>query len=172
LSEIISKRLSEGFGGEYEYDPAKGLLKIGAGRVGALAKLLRSDPALSFDYLRNLTAQDFPDGVFTVVYNFYSFATGLNLMVHALVPASMQLESVTPVWPSADWQEREVYDMFGIVFTGHPDLRRILMDEDCNFFPLRKSFKLDLVHGMKDMKRAEDDKKNPKKAGAAKESDG
>jgi NADH-quinone oxidoreductase subunit C len=172
MSEIISGRLKQGFGGEYEYDAAQGLLKVDASRVGALAKFLRNDPALSFDYLRNLTAQDYPDGVFTVVYNLHSFATGLDLMVYALVPPSMEVESVTPIWPSADWQEREVYDMFGIVFTGHHDLRRILMDEDCNFFPLRKSFKLDLVHGLKDMKKSEEDKKNPKKAAAAKESDG
>ncbi|RJQ30218.1 MAG: NADH-quinone oxidoreductase subunit C [Peptococcaceae bacterium] len=101
---------------------------------------LRDNPDCDFNFLTNLTAVDYPDH-FTVVYNLVSFKHGYTLMVKVKAgkdePA---VSSLTSLWGSADWQEREVYDMFGIVFTGHPNLTRILLESGFAGYPLRKDF--------------------------------
>jgi NADH-quinone oxidoreductase subunit C len=101
-----------------------------------------------FDMLVELTAVDYleyPDASdrFGVVYGLLNTASGERLIVKThLNPPDPELPSVYPLWRSADWMEREVYDMFGIRFAGHPDLRRILMPEEFTAFPLRKDYPL------------------------------
>jgi NADH-quinone oxidoreductase subunit C len=98
--------------------------------------------------LAELTAVDYleyPGATdrFGVVYGLLSTLTGERLIVKTFVnPPDPKLPSVVPLWRAADWMEREVFDMFGIVFTGHPDLRRILMPEEFTAFPLRKDYPL------------------------------
>jgi NADH-quinone oxidoreductase subunit C len=101
-----------------------------------------------FDMLVEMTAVDYlelPNATdrFGVIYVLLNTATGERLIVKTHVnPPNLQLPSVYPLWRSADWMEREVYDMFGITFSGHPDLRRILMPEEFTAFPLRKDYPL------------------------------
>jgi NADH-quinone oxidoreductase subunit C len=108
---------------------------------------LRDSPKYYFDFLANITAVDYhPEERFAVVYNLKSipFQTQLTLRVELLQGRSIdilpQLPSVAKVWRTADWHEREAFDLMGIFFTGHPDLRRILMPEDWEGYPLRKDY--------------------------------
>lgn len=101
-----------------------------------------------FDMLAELTAIDYleyPNAAdrFGVVYALLNTSSGERLIVKTFLnPPDLQLPSVYPLWRSADWMEREVFDMFGISFAGHPDLRRILMPEEFTAFPLRKDYPL------------------------------
>jgi NADH-quinone oxidoreductase subunit C len=101
-----------------------------------------------FDMLAELTAVDYlryPDARdrFGVVYVLLNTTTGVRLVVKTyLNEPDLALPSAFPLWKGADWMEREVYDMYGIVFEGHPDLRRILMPEEFTAFPLRKDYPL------------------------------
>lgn len=101
---------------------------------------------LGFDYLVDITSLDhfgeYPR--YEMVYELYSMASGVHLRLKALVAdeANPVAPSVSSLWPTADWHERETYDMMGITFEGHPDLRRILMWDGYPFYPLRKDFPL------------------------------
>lgn len=101
-----------------------------------------------FDMLVELTAADYLEYAgaterFGVMYVLLNTNSGERVIVKTLVsPPELELPSVYPLWRSADWMEREVYDMFGITFAGHPDLRRILMPEEFTAFPLRKDYPL------------------------------
>jgi len=100
---------------------------------------------LGFTYLLDISGVDnFGDEPrFEVVYELYHFERGDHLRLKVSVSEDLlEVPSVTSLWETADWHERECFDMFGIVFTGHPDLRRILMWEGYPFFPLRKDFPL------------------------------
>jgi NADH-quinone oxidoreductase subunit C len=102
---------------------------------------------LGFDYLIDISSLDhFGDYPrFEMVYELYSMAGGLHLRLKTLVPDEDNpvAPTVSDIWPTADWHEREVYDMMGIRFDGHPDLRRILMWDGYPYFPLRKDFPLE-----------------------------
>lgn len=99
---------------------------------------------LDFDYLVDISSVDHfgDDPRFEMVYELYSYETALHLRLKAAVAEDVEVPSVTSLWPTADWHEREVYDMMGIIFSGHPDLRRILMWEGYPYYPLRKDFPL------------------------------
>ena len=103
--------------------------------------------ALSFDYLTDITSVDnFGDEPrFELVYELYSMASGLHLRLKTAVSEDdiEAAPTLSNLWPTADWHEREIYDMMGIRFAGHPDLRRILMWEGYPFYPLRKDFPLE-----------------------------
>ncbi len=96
----------------------------------------------ALDFLTNLTAVDYPEeNKFEVVYNINSIVKGYSLMVKTSVSREKpELPSVFPIWGGANWQERKVYDLMGIVFTGHPNLKRILLDPNFEGHPLRKDF--------------------------------
>jgi NADH-quinone oxidoreductase subunit C len=95
-----------------------------------------------FDYLVDLTAVDYPAKPerFEVVYILYSFARNERVRVKARIKEGEKPHSVVELYPTANWLEREVFDMFGIQFADHPDLRRILMPDDWNGHPLRKDY--------------------------------
>ncbi len=95
-----------------------------------------------FDMLADLTAIDYPEREkrFTVLYNLYSFSKLERLLIRLDISEGEEVETVSNIWPSANWPEREVFDMFGIKFKNHPDLRRILLPEDWKTHPLRKDF--------------------------------
>jgi NADH-quinone oxidoreductase subunit C len=106
---------------------------------------LREDPELSLDFLSSLTATDWPsqDPRFWVAYELRSMAAKHRIRLKVGVPASdPRLPSVTALFPTANWHEREVFDFFGIVFDGHPDLTRILLPDGWEGFPLRKDEEL------------------------------
>src|SRR5256885_4086137 len=109
-----------------------------------VAKFWREE--LSFDYLIDITSVDnFGDEPrFEIVYELYSMAAGTHLRLKLSVSEEVnEVPTVSDIWPTANWHEREIYDMMGIRFTGHPDLRRILMWEGYPYFPLRKEFPLE-----------------------------
>ncbi|MCX6624962.1 MAG: NADH-quinone oxidoreductase subunit C [Acidobacteria bacterium] len=97
---------------------------------------------LDFDYLVDITAVDWPKKAerFELVYILYSFQRNERVRVKAAIADGVKAESAVVLYPTANWLEREVYDMFGIEFEGHPDLRRILMPDDWQGFPLRKDY--------------------------------
>ena len=103
--------------------------------------------ALGFDYLTDISSVDNfgEEPRFELVYELYSMGSGLHLRLKTAISED-NLEAaptVSHLWPTADWHEREIYDMMGIRFAGHPDLRRILMWEGYPFYPLRKDFPLE-----------------------------
>ncbi len=106
-----------------------------------VAKFLKSSPLYSFDYLSSVTGVDYPDRL-EAVYHLYSIEKKIGpLTVKVRTDRQKgEIPSVTPVWRSAEFQEREAFDLLGIHFTGHPDLRRILMWEGFAFHPLRKDY--------------------------------
>ena len=109
--------------------------------VLGILRFLKEDEELSFNMLTDLTALDNKGRRprFQVVYLLYSFRNNDRLRIKAGVPEEdARIKTVTSLWRAADWLERECYDMFGIVFEGHPDLRRILMWEEYEGWPLRK----------------------------------
>jgi NADH-quinone oxidoreductase subunit C len=114
--------------------------------VAAALQTLRDHPELGFEMLSDLTAVDYLGRAprFEVVYQLYSLTHNHRLRVKVPLPEdALVLPSVTPLWKAANWAEREVWDMFGIRFTGHPDLRRILMYPEFVGHPLRKDYPVD-----------------------------
>ena len=109
-----------------------------------ICRFLKDDPEFSFNFLSDLCAVDWPERKprFDVVYNLYSISKNHRVRLKVRVDDGESVPSVTSVWSTADWHEREAFDMFGIKFEGHPDLRRILMSEDWEGHPLRKDFPL------------------------------
>ncbi|MBI3762126.1 MAG: NADH-quinone oxidoreductase subunit C [Chloroflexi bacterium] len=108
-------------------------------------RLLKDAPGLEYNFLTTLTAiDDWPaEPRFSVIYQLYSMKHNVRLRLKALTPGDDPvMPTATGVYPNANWHEREVYDMFGITFTGHPDLRRILMPADWGGHPLRKDYPL------------------------------
>ncbi|MFN4182728.1 MAG: NADH-quinone oxidoreductase subunit C [bacterium] len=115
-------------------------VRISRSGVEEVMKFLRNDPNYAMDYLRCLTAVDWKDKL-EVLYFLYSLPNHFNLCVRVYVPVDHPLiPSVTSVWGGANWMEREVYDLFGIEFIGHPNLERILLPEDWVGYPLRKDY--------------------------------
>ena len=110
-------------------------------QVPALARALRDRPEFAFTFLAELTAVDFwpKEPRYEVVYVLVSMANRLRLRMKVRLAADdPHVATVSEVWPAANWLEREVWDLFGIAFDGHPDPRRLLMPEDWQGFPLRK----------------------------------
>jgi len=103
---------------------------------------LKNDPRLLFDVLIDITAVDYPERKprFNVVYHLLSLPFNRRLRLKVPVEDGEALDSLVPNWGSANWLEREVWDMFGIRFSGHPDLKRILMYEEFQGHPLRKDY--------------------------------
>jgi NADH-quinone oxidoreductase subunit C len=118
--------------------------------VKEVARFLRDDPALSFDSLMCLSGVDYKDR-FAVAYHLHSLSHRHAVGLKAFLPRETpSLPTVDDVWPAANFQEREAFDLYGIVFTGSKDLRRILLPEDWEGHPLRKDYKYpEFYHGIK-----------------------
>jgi NADH-quinone oxidoreductase subunit C len=113
--------------------------------IVAVCQFLKDDSDLQFDSLRDICGADYyrPSDRFEVVYNLYSLKSNFRIRLKVHVDETdLHVPSVTNVWKSANWYERETYDMYGIIFDGHPDLRRIYMPEEFEYYPLRKDFPL------------------------------
>ncbi|MCC7144871.1 MAG: NADH-quinone oxidoreductase subunit C [Phycisphaeraceae bacterium] len=115
---------------------------IAAEHWRAVAEFLRQDPELDFDWLSCLTAVDYlAQGKLAGVYDLYSTTHGHEFAVKVIVDRqTAKIPSVMDLWPAADWHEREAFDLMGIVFDGHTDLRRILLPDDWEGYPLRKDY--------------------------------
>jgi NADH-quinone oxidoreductase subunit C len=126
-------------------------LVVYAPRWKDVARFLRDDPRADMDMLMDLTAVDYPDRSprFEVVVHFYSLSKGHRLRLKARVGGAdgedAEIDTLTELWASAMWAERECWDMFGVRFKGHPDLRRILLYPEFEGFPLRRDYPADRI---------------------------
>ena len=119
-------------------------VEVNAGRIVPVLKFLRDDVLCRFIQLIDITATDYPERAkrFDVVYHLLSLHNNQRIRVKAKVGEEETIPSVIDIFPCADWFERETFDMYGVVFSGHPDLRRILTDYGFEGYPLRKDFPL------------------------------
>ena len=115
---------------------------VAPANIAAFVEFLKADPTCRFSSLVDITAVDYPDRArrFVVVYHFLSMYQNHRIRLRMAIREEDMVPSITDVHPSANWFEREVFDMFGILFSGHPDLRRILTDYGFRGHPLRKDF--------------------------------
>jgi len=147
--ERILEKLTEKFGekvlkNETSYDMLT--LTVDRSIVLDLARYLFQDEELKFQFLTDLTGVHYPDpnDELGVVYHYHNLYKNVRLRVKAFFPKTDPvIDSLTPVFSSANWMERETYDFFGILFQGHPNLKRILNVDDLGYFPLRKEYALE-----------------------------
>jgi NADH-quinone oxidoreductase subunit C len=121
-------------------------VKIGKEALLDVGRFLKEDPELAFDFLSMVSAVDyFPrEPRFEMMYHLYSLQHHSRICLKvALSSEDAVVESVTSLWPTANWHEREAFDLMGIHFQNHPDLRRILMPDDWEGHPLRKDYPLE-----------------------------
>ena len=118
-------------------------LVVGANALLDVCRLLRHDPAMDYSFLVDLAAVDYHphEPRFGVSYLLHALKHNVRLRLRVLLPGQgPRLPSVSGIWPAAEWMEREAFDLMGIEFAGHPDLRRILMPADWEGHPLRKDY--------------------------------
>jgi NADH-quinone oxidoreductase subunit C len=120
-------------------------LNVQAEKIVDVVRFLRDDPACRFVNFTDVTAVDYPargEKRFDVVYHLLSPTLNTRIRVKAEAGETTQVPSIIEVFPGADWFEREAYDLYGVIFTGHPDMRRLLTDYGFEGHPLRKDFPL------------------------------
>jgi len=118
-------------------------VRVTAGRIQDVLRFLRDDADCEFEMLSDLTAVDYLGETprFEVVYHLYSVTKNQRVRIKARVPEEpCEIATACDLWPSANWLEREVWDLYGIRFQGHPDLRRLLLYEEFEGHPLRKDY--------------------------------
>jgi NADH-quinone oxidoreductase subunit C len=117
-------------------------LTVAKENLGAICEFLKSDEGGAYTLLTDHTAVDYPkrEKRFDLVYHLYSFKRNDRLRVKVMAGENDKVPSVVAVWPTANWLEREVYDLFGVTYEGHPDLKRILMPDGWVGHPLRKDY--------------------------------
>jgi len=130
------------------FDP---FIKVAPDRIKDVAQFLRDNEATAFNVLMCLSGVDHTGGKLGVVYHLHSMRRNHKIVLKVdLTVEQPHCHSVESVWKTANWHEREAYDMYGIIFDGHPDLRRILMPYDWEGHPLRKDFQVpEYYNGMK-----------------------
>ena len=147
----LFKRLRTKFGDAVS-DPVEFIgqlsVRVPRERIVEVCDFLKGDERTPFDFLSDLTCVHFPDhkeAPFEIVYNLYSIPANERVRLKIATSEAAGVESVTGVWPAANWMEREVFDLFGIRFINHPDLRRLLLPPDWQGHPLRKDFPLEFI---------------------------
>jgi len=143
--EQIHQRLAAQFGDAIgPLQPAKkdAWCPFAPAKVVDICRFLKTTPDLAFDFLEDLSATDHPkEGLIRVVYHFYSYRHRHTFIAKAeLNRAQAEIDTVETVWKAANWLEREVFDLFGVNFPGHTDLRRIMLPSDWVGHPLRKDY--------------------------------
>ena len=148
IKELVPHKLNEQFS-EIDFELSEYLdeltIKLPKEHIVKVCEFLKKDSDLEFLLCLDITAIDWAKrkNRFTVVYHIYSFKNNFRIRLKADVDESdCAIDTVSSVWKGANWQERETYDMYGIKFNDHPDLRRMYMPEDFEYHPLRKDFPL------------------------------
>jgi len=146
----IQKHIESKIKGIISVEDGKDVIFVPPLNWNEIAQLLKNDVDLDFDYLMCISSYDKRDNkIYGAAYNFYSTLKGHYLEVRIEVDDELSIPSIVSLWKAADWHEREAYDMMGLQFDGHPDLKRILLSEDWDGYPLRKNYKEpDYYHGM------------------------
>ncbi len=148
LKTLIPQKLKEKFPStEFEISDYRDELtiKFDKKNIAEVCSFLKSESELEFSWCSDVTAVDWATrkNRFTVIYNIFSMKHNFRLRLKCDVDESdCSIDSVSSVWKAANWQERETYDMYGIKFNNHPDLRRMYMPEEFEYYPLRKDFPL------------------------------
>ena len=150
LSNLVQNRLAERFGEalldtEVHYDFPVFYVKRES--VFEVIRFLKEDEQLNFHFLTTMCGMHYPDKVgeeLGMMYQLHNMPQNLRIRLKAFMPINEPvMDSLTPLWDTSNWMEREAYDFFGIQFKGHPDLRRILNMDEMNYFPLRKEYPLE-----------------------------
>ncbi|MBK0379836.1 NADH-quinone oxidoreductase subunit C [Mucilaginibacter segetis] len=148
-NDELLKKIGDKFPGQVNVLGADyGLLTVETGRaqITELLTFLKTDPALQFIFLTDITAIHYPEKEMPigVIYHLHSLTTNTRIRVKVFLPAEdVHIPTATVLWDGANWMERETYDFFGVIFDGHPDLRRILNVDDMTVFPMRKEYPLE-----------------------------
>ncbi|MBM4157178.1 MAG: NADH-quinone oxidoreductase subunit C [Ignavibacteria bacterium] len=141
----IIKSILSGFHPEYTDVNGTPQIIANTNNVIEICKILKENEETRFEMLIDAVSIDnfVKENRYEIVYNLYSIKFKYRLFVKVRLDSKEpKMPSLTAVWESANWYEREAYDMMGIIFTGHPDLRRIYMPEEFEYYPLRKDFPL------------------------------
>jgi len=148
---ILKSVFEEGISEPVTDKPVDPYMIVEANKINAVCLFLRDEERMQFDYLSCLSGVDYDKDNLAVVYHLYSFALNHKLVIKVVVPKSdPKVPTVSDIWAAADWHEREAYDLIGVVFENHPDLRRILCPEDWEGHSLRKDYKVpEFYNGMK-----------------------
>ena len=157
LEKLVNAELSSKIqSSEIKYNEL--LLKISVNEIVAVITFLKSNSRLKFKQLIDIAAIDYPneDKRFELVYLLLSIESNLRIKISVKFESNEKIPSITKIFPSANWMEREVFDMYGIKFKNHPDLRRILTDYNFKGHPLRKDFPLT---GFNEVRYSEKEKK-------------
>ena len=151
IYNILKTAFGEGIGEPVTDKPVDPYMIIDAVKINAVCLFLRDEERFLFDYLNCLSGVDYDKDNLAVVYHMSSFSLNHKLVIKVIVPKSdPKVPTVSDVWVAAEWHEREAYDLIGVIFENHPDLRRILLPEDWEGHPLRKDFKVpEFYNGMK-----------------------
>ena len=146
----IVKFIESKAGGQSSIIEGKEALIVSPDNWIEISTLLKNESDLDFDYLMCISSYDKGDGkIYGVAYNLFSTTKNHYLEVRVETEEGKSIPSVVCLWQTANWHEREAYDMMGIQFEGHPDLKRILLSDDWEGHPLRKNFKEpNYYHGM------------------------
>ena len=154
-SQEIFDKLKHKFGDsiiEFKTDkPVDAFITFSPDKIDEICFYLRDYEEFLFDSLSCLSGVDYGDGKLGVTYHLFSYTLRHKVILKTIVSKeNTDVKSVTPVWHTANWHEREAYDLIGINFTGHPDLRRILLPDDWVGHPLRKDYEVpEFYNGMK-----------------------
>ena len=148
--EEICAMLDTKASGKASVIEGKDVISVSPENWSEISSVLKNESKLNFDYLMCISAYDKRDSkVYGAAYNFYSTVNNHYLEVRVEAEDGTSIPSVVELWKTADWHEREAYDMMGLKFEGHPDLKRILLSEDWEGYPLRKDYKEpDYYHGV------------------------
>lgn len=155
IADLLLSRFGEQVVSREEKGSLQPQLIIDPTYLKEVCKELYANNSTFFDFLSSITGLDNgPEkDSFDIIYNLYSIPYNHSVTLKVSLPRSMEkpiIDTVSDIWRTANWQEREIYDMLGIKFKDHPDLRRILLPEDWEGFPLRKDYKVqEYYHGIK-----------------------
>lgn len=144
--EVLQQHLGEGL---LHHEVTYGMLtvEVRPGAVLHLFQFLFEHPVLQFQFLTDITGIHYPNNKgkeLGAVYHLHSLQNNIRIRVKAFMPVEKpHLPSLTPLFAGANWMERETFDFFGIIFEGHPDLRRILNVDEMDYFPMRKEYPLE-----------------------------
>lgn len=152
LHQILTNRFSDDLVELHPEQEDAAWFSVKPDAIQDISKFLRDEPGLAFDSLMCLSGVHYPkEEQFVLVYHLHSTSEKHKITLKVILPQEKaHAPTVEQIWKTADWHEREAFDMFGIQFDGHPDLRRILCPDDWEGFPLRKDYKTqEFYRGMK-----------------------
>ncbi|HVV54413.1 MAG TPA: NADH-quinone oxidoreductase subunit C [Mucilaginibacter sp.] len=153
MGKITNEEVLSSIKAKFENDVTEvtepyGLLTFETNRekITGLLTFLKTDPALQFSFLTDITAIHYPEREkqIGVIYHLHSLVNNVRVRIKVFMEdGDVHIPTATTLWEGANWMERETYDFFGVIFDGHPDLRRILNVDDMTVFPMRKEYPLE-----------------------------